>query len=60
MGRQITRRGVLNRPRTTKTIKTISCPSCDGVGKNEEDGNTCPDCKGKGQLENVTIREVRQ
>ena len=41
-------------------IKTIICPNCDGVGKDPEIKETCSDCQGKGVLENVIVKEVKQ
>jgi len=60
MGRQIPRSQAIGRHRSPKTLKTITCPSCDGAGKDLETKEVCPDCRGKGKLENVTVREVGQ
>lgn len=43
---------------TTKK-KTIICLGCDGEMIDEK-GNTCKECKGKGFLENIEIRQVLQ
>lgn len=29
--------------------KTITCPGCDGSGRNVELGGKCPDCQGTGK-----------
>ena len=46
----------MKQPEPVGKQKKITCPECDGAGKDEAE-NICPECDGKGTLEAVIVKQ---